>query len=178
MGINGRSKAFRDVSCKNLTDAGFPDRVKRMQAVAKTSLWMDTSCVGVTGGSAGGQNAPAALLRYNDFYKAAVAESGSHDDRMSDYKWAEMFLSWPVGASYETNSNCVNAGKLSGTLLLVTGEVDNVVDPATTMRFASALIEANEDFDLAVVPKVGHFIAGLDWLQQKRAQFFKRRLQV
>lgn len=167
------------MSYKNLNDAGFPDRIRWMQAAARTRPWMDTSRVGVNGGSAGGgQNAAAALLHHGDFYKAAVAESGSHDNRMSDYKWAEMFLSWPVDASYETNSNCVNAGKLSRALLLVTGEVDNVVDPATTMRFASALIEADKDFDLVVVPMVGHFTAGSDWLQRKRAQFFKRHLQV
>ncbi|KAM3513459.1 hypothetical protein MY11210_002939 [Beauveria gryllotalpidicola] len=69
------SKAFRDVAYKNLNDAGFPDRIKWMQAAARTRPWMDISRVGITGGSAGGQNAAAAVLHHSDFYKAAIALS-------------------------------------------------------------------------------------------------------
>ncbi|KAM3479851.1 hypothetical protein MY8738_005212 [Beauveria namnaoensis] len=177
MGTNGRSKAFRDVAYKNLNDAGFPDRIKWMQTAASTRSWMDVaSRVGITGGSAGGQNAAAAVLHHHDFYKAAVALSGSHDNRMSDGKWAEMYMGWPVDESYERNSNCANAGKLGGALMLVTGEVDNVVDPSTTMRMASALIDADKDFDLVVIPKHGHYMNGVEWLARKEAQFWARHL--
>ncbi|KAM0667576.1 hypothetical protein ACQRIU_003441 [Beauveria bassiana] len=177
MGTNGRSKAFRDVAYKNLNDAGFPDRIKWMQTAASTRPWMDVaSRVGITGGSAGGQNAAAAVLHHHDFYKAAVALSGSHDNRMSDGKWAEMYMGWPVDESYERNSNCANAGKLGGALMLVTGEVDNVVDPSTTMRMASALIDADKDFDLVVIPKHGHYMNGVEWLARKEAQFWARHL--
>lgn len=175
MGTTWRSKAFLDKSYKNLKDAGLPDRILWIRAAAKTRPWMDVSRVGVQGSSNGGQNAAAAVLHHGDFYRAAYAESGTHDIRMGNVKWSEMYMGWPVDESYIDNSNLAHAGKLSGALMLVTGELDEVVDPATTMQFAHALITADKDFDLVCLPGVGHS-CGSGWLDRKKAQFFKRHL--
>lgn len=176
MGTNWRSKAFHDVAYKNMRDAGLPDHIKWMQAAARTRPWMDISRVGIQGGSAGGQNAAAAVLHHGDFYTAAVASSANHDNRLGNAQWEEMFMSWPVDRSYEDNSNCTHAGKLRGALMLTTGEVDDVVDPASTMQFADALIRADKEFELVVVPGNGHF-DNAAWLDKKVARFFKRYLQ-
>ena len=82
MGTNWRSKAFHDVCWKNLGDSGFPDRILWMRAAAKTRPYMDLMRVGIYGGSAGGQSAVRAMLAHGDFYKAAAADCGCHDNRM------------------------------------------------------------------------------------------------
>ena len=82
MGTSNRSKKFHDVCWKNLSDAGLPDRILWIRAAAKKYPYMDTSRVGIYGGSAGGQNAAAAILTHGDFYKVAVADCGCHDNRM------------------------------------------------------------------------------------------------
>ncbi|KAJ2970555.1 hypothetical protein NQ176_g8134 [Zarea fungicola] len=175
MGTNWRSKAFRDVSYKNTIDAGLPDHIAWIQAAAKTRSWMDITRVGIQGASAGGHNAASAVLHHGSFYKAAVAEAAYHDPRLGTARWEEMYLGWPVDASYEENSNSTHAKKLTGALMLCTGEMDDVVDPASTMQFADALIKTDKDFDLVIVPDDTHY-ASSDWLAKKKARFFKRYL--
>ncbi|HEY2585886.1 MAG TPA: DPP IV N-terminal domain-containing protein, partial [Tepidisphaeraceae bacterium] len=87
MGTSGRSKRFHDVCWKNLKDAGFDDRIAWIEAAAAAHPQMDLSRVGIYGGSAGGQNALAALLWHHDFYKVAVADCGCHDNRMDKIWW-------------------------------------------------------------------------------------------
>lgn len=77
-----RSKAFESVCYKNLKDAGFPDRIPWIQAAAEKYPYMDIERVGIFGGSAGGQEAMAAVLFHPEFYKAAYAGCGCHDNRM------------------------------------------------------------------------------------------------
>src|SRR5262249_976155 len=112
MGTANRSKAFHDVCWKNLKDAGFPDRVLWHKAVAKKYAWYDTSRVGIYGTSAGGQNAMGALLFHGDFYKAAVAACGCHDNRMDKASWNEQWMGYPVAKHYAESSNVDNAKKL------------------------------------------------------------------
>ena len=123
MGTSHRSKAFHDVCWKNLGDAGFPDRILWMKAAAKTRPWMDLSRVGIYGGSAGGQNSTGAVLTHGDFYKVAVSDCGCHDNRMDKIWWNEQWMSWPIGAHYEEQSNVTLAKNLSGKLLLIVGEL-------------------------------------------------------
>jgi dipeptidyl aminopeptidase/acylaminoacyl peptidase len=175
MGTNNRSRAFHDVAWHNLKDGGFPDRILWHQAVAAKYPWYDISRVGIFGTSAGGQNALAALLFHPEFYKAAVANSGSHDNRMDKIWWNEQWMGWPVGPWYAESSNMENAWRLQGKLLLVMGEMDKNVDPATTLQVADKLIKANKDFDLLFVPGGGHG-AGGRYGQRKLMDFFVRNL--
>jgi dipeptidyl aminopeptidase/acylaminoacyl peptidase len=136
MGTNNRSRAFHDVAWRNLKDAGFPDRILWHKAVAAKYPWYDISRVGVFGNSAGGQSAMGALLFHPEFYKAAVANSGCHDNRMDKIWWNEQWMGWPVGPWYSESSNVDNAWRLKGKLLLVVGEMDKNVDPASTLQVA------------------------------------------
>ncbi|MGC4003862.1 MAG: prolyl oligopeptidase family serine peptidase [Pirellulales bacterium] len=108
--------------------------------------------MGIFGGSAGGQNALGALLTHGDFYKVAVADCGCHDNRMDKIWWNEQWMGWPIGPHYEAQSNVTLAKNLQGKLLLTVGELDDNVDPASTMQVAAALIKADKDFDLLIVP--------------------------
>ncbi len=176
MGTSNRSKAFHDVCCKNLADSGFPDRILWLKAAAEKYPCMDLSRVGVYGGSAGGQSATAAVLNHADFYKVAVSDCGCHDNRMDKVWWNELWMGWPVGPHYAEQSNVTNAHKLKGKLLLIVGELDRNVDPASTMQVANALVRAGKDFDLLVVPGAGHGSAESPYGRRRRMDFFVRHL--
>ncbi len=175
MGTSNRSKAFHDVCWKNLKDAGFPDRILWLQAAAKTYPALDLERVGIYGTSAGGQSSAGALLFHPDFYKVAVSSCGCHDNRMDKIWWNEQWMGYPIGPHYAECSNVTNAHKLQGKLLLMVGEVDDNVDPASTMQVADALIKARKDFDLVVLPNLSH-TAGGEYGERKRRDFFVRHL--
>ena len=175
MGTSNRSKTFHDICWKNLKDGGFPDRIGWIKAAASTYPYLDTTRVGILGGSAGGQNALAALLFHPEFYKAAVASCGCHDNRMDKMWWNEQFMGYPVGPQYAACSNVENAGKLKGQLLLLVGELDDNVDPASTMQVVNALIKADKDFELLVLPGMKH-TGGGTYGERRRRDFFVRNL--
>ncbi len=176
MGTSHRSKRFHDVCWKNLGDSGFPDRILWIKAAAGKYPYMDLTRVGIYGGSAGGQSALRALLAHGDFYKAAVADCGCHDNRMDKIWWNELWMGWPVGPHYEQQSNVTQAHKLQGRLLLIVGEKDQNVDPASTMQVVDALIKADKDFDLLVIPGRGHAAAETPYGNRRRQDFFVREL--
>jgi hypothetical protein len=160
MGTNDRSRAFHDVAWRELGDAGFPDRILWHQAVAAKYSFYDLTRVGIFGTSAGGQNSMGALLFHPEFYKVAVSNSGCHDNRMDKIWWNEQWMGWPLGPHYAASSNVDNAHLLNGKLLLVVGEMDTNVDPASTLQVVNALIKANRKFDLLFVPGGGHGAGG------------------
>jgi dipeptidyl-peptidase-4 len=176
MGTSNRSKAFHDVCWKNLGDSGFPDRVRWIQAAAAKYPELDLSRVGIYGGSAGGQSALRALLAHGDFYHVAVADCGCHDNRMDKVWWNELWMGWPLGPHYAEQSNVTQAHKLQGKLLLVVGELDRNVDPASTLQVANALIQADKDFDLLLIPGAGHGSAETPYGRRRRADFLVRHL--
>lgn len=176
MGTSNRSKAFHDVCYKNLKDAGFPDRIAWHRAVAARYPWYDISRgVGIYGHSAGGQNSTGALLFHPDFYTVAVSSCGCHDNRMDKISWNEQWMGYPVGPEYAESSNVTNAWRLQGTLFLIVGELDTNVDPASTMQVVDALIKAGKDFDLLVLPGVGHSLGGR-YGERRRMDFFVEHL--
>ena len=176
MGTAHRSKAFHNVCWKNLGDSGFPDRIAWIRAAAEKHGEMDTSRVGIFGGSAGGQSALRALLAHGDFYKVAVAACGCHDNRMDKIWWNEAWMGWPIDEHYAEQSNVTQAHRLTGKLLLIVGEMDRNVDPASTMQVVSALIKADKDFELLVMPGVGHGAAESPYGRRRRADFLVRNL--
>ncbi len=175
MGTNWRAKAFHDVCWKNLGDSGFPDRIPWIKAAAAKHPEMDISKgVGIYGGSAGGQSSTRAVLAFGDFYTVAVSDCGCHDNRMDKVWWNELWMSWPVGPHYAEQSNVTNAHKLKGKLMLVVGELDQNVDPSSTMQVVNALIKADKDFDLLVVPGAGHGATATPYGTRRQMDFFVR----
>lgn len=184
MGTANRSKAFHDVCFKNLKDGGFEDRILWMKAAAAKYPQLDLTRVGVYGNSAGGQNAAAAVLFHPEFYKAAVASCGCHDNRMDKASWNEQWMGYMPAESiysadpdnwYSQNSNIDNAHRLQGKLFLIVGEMDSNVPPESTMRLVDALVRAGKDFDLLVVPNGGHGMGGA-YGQRRMEDFFVRHL--
>ena len=170
-----RTREFEEVCYKNLKDAGLPDRIAWIKAAAEKYPYMDIDRVGIYGCSAGGQNALAAVLWHGDFYKAAYAACGCHDNRMDKIWWNEQWMGYPVDSSYVECSNVENAYRLERPLMLVVGELDDNVDPASTMQVVNALQKANKDFELVVIPGAHHTM-GETFGDHKRYDFFVRHL--
>ena len=184
MGTANRSKAFHDICWKNLKDAGFPDRILWHQAAAAKYPWYNLTRVGLYGTSAGGQSAAGGVLFYPEFYKAAVAGCGCHDNRLDKASWNEQWMGyatpdqlWSTNQDnwLSQNSNIDNAYRLKGKLLLIVGEMDHNVPPESTMRFVDALIKAGKDFELVVVPGADHGMGG-NYGQRRLEDFFVRHL--
>lgn len=169
LGTAGRSKAFLNHSYKNMKN-NLEDHVLAIKHLGTQYTWVDTNRVGIFGHSAGGYDTGRALLAFPDFYKVGVASAGDHDFRMEKAWWPEMYQGWPVDETYETASNITNAKNLKGKLLLVHGGIDENVNPSATFKFAEALIKANKDFDLLILPNQRHGFTGIH-----RKYFIKKR---
>jgi dipeptidyl aminopeptidase/acylaminoacyl peptidase len=178
MGTYNRSKKFHDVCWQNLADAGFPDRILWMKAMAAKYPYADTNRVGIYGTSAGGQNSAGAVLFHPEFYDAAVSACGCHDNRVDKQWWNEQWMGYPVGKHYDEQSNITNAHKLIGSLMLIVGEADENVPPESTYKVADALIKAGKNFDLITVPGLGHSDGGPFGRKKKRDFFVKHLLGV
>ena len=175
MGTANRSKAFHDVCWKNLKDAGLPDRILWHQAVGAKYPQYDAGRVGIYGTSAGGQESTAALLFHPEFYKAAVSSCGCHDNRMDKASWNEQWMGYPVGPHYAESSNIDQAHRLKGKLFLMVGEMDSNVPPESTLRLVDALIRHGKEFDMLVIPGLGHSNGG-PYGQRRMREFFVRHL--
>ncbi|MEE2024756.1 MULTISPECIES: S9 family peptidase [Alkalimonas] len=182
MGTANRSKAFHDVAWQDLADSGFPDRILWHQAAADSFPWYSIEGgIGIYGASAGGQSTVAALLFHPDFYRVGVAYAGCYDNRMDKISWNEQWLGYPVGPQYAASSVVEQAHLLQGQLLIINGEQDSNVDPASTMQLVDALIRADKDFDLLIVPggehSVGRSSGPIRYVQRRQFDFFIRHLQ-
>jgi len=176
MGTANRSKSFHDVAWRNLKDAGFPDRILWIKEAVKKYPYMDIENLGIYGYSAGGQSTMAALLFHGDFYKVGVALCGCHDNRMDKIWWNEQWMGYPIGPWYAENSNAVNAHKLEGKLLLIHGELDDNVDPASTLQVVNALVKADKDFEMLYLPGYGHSL-GDNFVTRRVFEFLVRHMR-
>lgn len=175
MGTSFRSREFENICCRNLKDAGIPDHIAWIKAAAEKYPYMDIDRVGIYGCSAGGQESLTATLFYPEFYKCCYSACGCHDNRMDKIWWNELWLGYPIGEQYKEGSNVENAHLLQRPLMLVVGELDDNVDPASTMQVANALIKANKEFELVVIPGAHHTV-GEAYGEHKRYDFFVRHL--
>jgi dipeptidyl aminopeptidase/acylaminoacyl peptidase len=175
MGTSFRSREFENICYQNLQDAGLPDHIAWIKAAAAQYPYMDIDRVGIFGCSAGGQESTNALLLYPEFYKCAYSACGCHDNRMDKIWWNELWMGYPVGDAYKRASNVENAHLLQHPLMLVVGELDDNVDPASTMQVVNALVQANKDFELVVIPGAHHTM-GEDFGEHKRYDFFVKHL--
>src|SRR5215472_12063736 len=176
-GTAGRSRAFHQFSYRNLGGA-FADHVAMIEQMAAKYPYMDSERVGIFGTSAGGYGAVHAMLAFPDFYKVGVSTSGDHDARLDKAWWNELYQGYPVQDDYVQQSNVTMAGRLKGHLLIEHGDVDDNVHPVETMRLVDALMKANKDFDMLLVPNMFHGESGehASYLVRRRWDYFVRYL--
>jgi dipeptidyl aminopeptidase/acylaminoacyl peptidase len=180
MGTPGRSKSFHDAYYGNMGDNGLPDQIAAIKGLAARNPWMDLDRVGIWGGSGGGFASTAGILRYPDFYKVAVSTSGNHDNRNYEDDWGEkwqgLLETYADGTTnYDNQANQLVAGNLKGKLFLAHGSMDSNVPPNNTMVVVDALISANKDFDLLLLPNRGHGL-GEPYMVRRRWDYFVTHL--
>jgi len=159
-----RSKWYQNYGYGNLRDYGLADKKAAVEQLASRFPFVDRDRVGIFGHSGGGFMSTAAMLVYPDFFKVAVSVSGNHDNNVYNYIWSEAHhgVKEVVGEDgktrfeYSIEKNSAIAQNLKGHLLLVTGDIDDNVHPAGTLRVAHALINANKRFDLFILPGIRH----------------------
>lgn len=168
-GTAGRSKAFHDHSYGDMGNAGaLDDHVAAIRELGHRHSWLDTGRVGITGQSAGAFAAARALLMYPEFYRVAVAVSGNHDNGVNLTMWAEHYHGDVSEKGKRSISNATLAANLQGKLLLIHGELDDNAHPYQTLRLVDALIKADKDFDMLLIPGAEHALIG-------RQHYFLRR---
>ena len=157
-GTPGRSRDFHFPPGVNLLGAAgsLVDHVAAIEQLAAERPYIDRERVGIYGWSGGGYASTHAILSYPDFYKVAVSGAGNHDPRTYLPIWGESYQGDTDDAFYEAGSNAHLAGNLKGKLLLVHGALDDNVHPGNTYAVVDALIKANKDFDLLILPNAAH----------------------
>lgn len=172
-GTTGRSRAFHLFSYRNLGGA-FEDHVAMIKQMAARFPYMDATRVGIYGTSAGGYGAAHAMLVFPDFYKVGVTISADHDARLDKAWWNELYQGYPMQDDYEAQSNVTMAGRLQGHLLIEHGDIDDNVHPVETMRLVDALMKANKNFDMLLVPNMFHGESGTHslYLVRRRWDYF------
>ncbi|HUA84831.1 MAG TPA: DPP IV N-terminal domain-containing protein [Bryobacteraceae bacterium] len=180
-----RSKWYHNYGYGNLRDYGLADKKAAIQELARRYPWIDIERVGITGHSGGGFMSAAAMLQYPDFFKVAVSESGNHENNIYNQNWSEKHhgikeidgADGSVSFQYSIDKNSDIAKNLKGHLLLTTGDMDDNVHMANTMRLANALIKANKRFDMFVLPGMRHSYApDQNYFFWVRADYFCRWL--
>ncbi|MCL6442900.1 MAG: S9 family peptidase [Alicyclobacillus sp.] len=175
-GTPGRSKAFHDAKHHLGDAAGLVDHVAGLRQLAQQHPWLDMNRVGIFGFSGGGYGSARAILTYPDVYKAAVACCGDHDNRLYDSTWWERYMGLGDFANYPPQDNQSLAGNLKGRLLLMHGDVDDNVHPNLTMRLVNALIEADKEFDMLLLPNRGHALGRDKYVAHRTWAYFLRNL--
>ncbi|MET0900076.1 MAG: DPP IV N-terminal domain-containing protein [Mycobacterium sp.] len=177
-GTAGRSKAFHDHSYGDLGNAGaLDDHVAAIRELGRRYPWLDTSRVGITGQSAGGFAAARAVLRYPEVYGVAVSVSGNHDNGVNLTMWAEHYHGDVSDEGKRAISNVTLAGNLRGKLLLIHGELDDNAHTHQTMRLVDALIKADKDFDMVIIPGAEHALIGRQhYLYRRTWDYFVQHL--
>jgi len=183
MGTPLRSKKFEDAYYGNMGDNTLPDQVAGMKQLAQRYRWIDLDRAGIYGHSGGGDAAADAMFRYPDLFKVGVAESGNHDQRGYEGDWGEQYTGLlvrkPDGTSnYDGQDNQSFAKNLKGHLLLVQGTLDDNVPLYLTLLVVDALISANKDFDLLMLPNNPHMYGGTaeTYTTRRRWDYFVRYL--
>ncbi len=182
MGTPWRGEKFHDTYYGDMRDNTLPDQVAGMKELAARYPFIDINQAGIYGHSGGGDATADAMFRYPDFFKVGVAESGNHDQREYEDDWGERYqgLDVPTADGKTTYSGQSNEGvakNLQGHLLLAHGTMDNNVPMNNTLMVVNALIKANKDFDLILLPNEPHgYGADAPYMMRRRWDYFVRYL--
>ncbi len=181
MGNPTRSKAFHDFYYGNMGDNTLPDQIAAMKQLAAERNYIDIDKAGIYGHSGGGYATADAMFRYPDFFKVGISEAGNHDNRVYEDDWGERYQGLEVKKSdgtsnYDDQANENIAKNLKGHLLLAHGTMDDNVPPNNTLLVVDALIKANKDFDLIMLPNRRHGFGNEPYMVRRRWDYFVKYL--
>jgi dienelactone hydrolase len=182
MGTPWRSKSFHDAWFGNMGDNTLPDQVTAIKQLAQRYHWIDLDRVGIWGHSGGGDATADAMFRYPDFFKVGWSESGNHENRDYEDDWAEKWQGLLTtnkdgSTNYDNQANEYQAKNLKGHLMLTHGTIDDNVPFYNTLLVVDALMKANKDFDMLMVPNQHHgYAAATPYITRRRWDYFVTNL--
>ncbi len=184
MGTPLRSKSFHDFysHAETMGDDTIPDQVAGLKELGTRYSWIDLKRVGIWGHSGGGNATTAAMFGYPDFFKVGIAESGNHDNRVYEDDWDEKWGGLEKNNdtpedNYNAQAAQNYAKNLKGKLLLAHGTMDDNVPPNNTLLVVDALIKANKDFDLLMIPNAHHgYGEATQYMMRRRWDYFVKNL--
>lgn len=177
-----RSKSFHDACYGNMGENSLQDQVAGIKQLAISRTYMDLERVGVWGHSGGGFASAAAMFRFPEFYKVGFSESGNHDNRGYEDDWSERYIGLLTNdqngiSNYDKQANQNIAANLKGKLMLVHGNMDDNVPPYNTYLVVDALVKANKDFDMIILPHARHsFGVDAPYIMRRRWDYFVKNL--
>ena len=182
MGTPMRSKSFQDAWYGDMADNTLPDQVAALRQLAARHPWIDATRTGMWGHSGGGNATATALFRYPEVYKVGIAESGNHDNLAYEDDWGERYhglleTKADGTSNYTGQDNAAYAKNLQGKLFLLHGMMDDNVPPQSTLLVVDALMKANKDFDLLLLPHARHgFGRDSYYVMRRRWDYFVQHL--
>ena len=181
MGTPWRSKKFHEGYYGDMGDNTLPDQVTGMKQLAERFSWIDIERTGIYGHSGGGYATAGAMFHYPDFFKVGVSQAGNHDNRVYEDDWGEKWQGLLTrnadgATNYDNQANQNFARNLKGKLLLAHGTMDTNVPFYSTLLVVDALIEANKDFDLILLPNRSHGFGNEPYMVRRRWDYFVRHL--
>jgi dipeptidyl aminopeptidase/acylaminoacyl peptidase len=182
MGTPWRSRSFHHYWYGDMGDDTLPDLVAGIRQLAQRYNWIDITRVGIWGHSGGGNATADAMFRYPDFFKVGWAESGNHDNRNYENDWGEKYQGLLVTnkdgtTNYANQANEDIAKNLKGRLMLVHGQIDDNVPMSNTMLVVDALIRANRNFDMMILPNEHHgYGKDTPYVMRRRWDYFVKYL--
>lgn len=177
-----RCKSFHDACYGDMGENTLPDQVSGLKQLQEKLGFLDLDRVGIWGHSGGGFGTAAAMFKYPDFFKVGIAESGNHDNRNYEDDWGERYNGLEVRdadgvSNYEFQANQTHAKNLKGRLMLIHGGMDDNVPPYNTYLVVDALIKANKDFDLLILPNARHgYGKDRNYIMRRRWDYFVQHL--
>lgn len=135
------------------------DYVAVLEQLAEQQGDLDLERIGIHGHSGGGYSTARAMLTFPDIFKVGVASAGNHDLRGVLAMWCEALHGPADRYPWDGLDNAALASNLKGKLLIAFSDMDENVHPGLSMRLIDALIKADKDFDMLVLPNAMHDFA-------------------
>ncbi len=174
-GTTGRSRAFHEASYGKIeTASNIEDHIAGLKQLAQRYRYIDIERVGIFGFSGGGYMTARAMFAYPDFFDVGVAGAGNHDQRLFWNTWGERYNGLLDGDNFVAQANVTHAKNLKGRLFLIHGMVDIGVHPGNVFQVIQALMDANKDFDLLLLPRAAHALPG--YALRRQWDYFVRNL--
>ena len=172
-----RGKAYHDYGYNNMGDcAGLADHAAVLENLCKHYTFLDRERIGVWGHSGGGFATLHCLVDHPELYKVGVSTGGNHSQEIYSAEWSERYMGKFDRALWEAQNAEYHVDRLAGKLLLIHGELDDNVHPASTLRVVDALIKADKDFDMLIMPNMHHTLRGHDYYRRKVLEYFAKNL--
>ena len=176
-GMPFRSRALHQAGYGELLEPQLADHAAVMRQLCERHPFIDRERIGIFGASGGGAATARALFDYGAIFKVGVSVCGNHDNRFNIAFWSDKYRGPGDPESSAAQANGAAAHKLEGKLLLISGDMDENVHVSHTLALADALVRANRDFDLLIVPNEGHLLLMTSGYVQRRVwDYFVRHL--